>query len=82
MKTQQSLKMLIIFSIALSISISGCSRKLIMVPTACEIPNVSEPMIDTSDKNTTLGEAKKCAMNYFQVKQAYESLKKAVGVCR
>lgn len=77
---RQRLKILMIFSAVLITS--GCSSKLIIVPTACEIPNVEEPIIDTSDKNTTLGEAKKCAMNYFQMKEAYERLKKSVEVCR
>jgi len=53
-----------------------------IVPVACEIPKVDEPILDTSDKNTTLGEAKKCASNYFRMKEAYESLKKSVEVCR
>jgi hypothetical protein len=53
-----------------------------MVPTACEIPKVDEPMIDMVDKDTTLGEAKRCAKNYFQMKEAYQKLKKVVEVCQ
>ncbi len=53
-----------------------------MVPTACEIPKVDEPMIDTVSKNTTLGEAKRCVKNYFQMKEAYQKLKKVVEVCQ
>lgn len=64
------------------LTISGCSHKLIMVPTACEIPKVDEPMIDTIGKDTTLGEAKRCAKNYFQMKESYDKLKKVIEVCQ
>jgi hypothetical protein len=76
----QSLRMLTLFCAVLIIS--GCSSKLMLVPVACEIPNVNEPIIDTFDKNTTLEEAKRCAHNYFQMKEAYEVLKKSVEVCK
>jgi len=71
-----------LFFVVLTISFTACSSKLIMVPTACEIPKVDEPMIDTVDKNTTLGEAKRCAKNYFQIKESYEKLKKVIEVCQ
>jgi len=64
------------------LAINGCSSKLIVVPMACEIPKVDEPIIDMVDKNTTLGEAKRCAKNYFQMKESYEKLKKVVEVCQ
>jgi hypothetical protein len=39
-------------------------------------------MIDTVSKETTLGESKRCAKNYFQMKEAYQKLKKVVEVCQ
>ena len=80
MIVQQIVKMLIAFFVVLITS--GCSSKLIMVPTACDIPKVDEPMIDTVDKDTTLGEAKRCARNYFIMRESYEKLKKVVEVCQ
>ena len=77
---QLIVKMLIAFFVV-SIT-SGCSSKLIMVPIACEIPKVEEPMIDTVDKDTTLGESKRCARNYFIMRESYEKLKKVVEVCQ
>jgi hypothetical protein len=53
-----------------------------MVPIACDIPKVDEPMIDTVDKETTLGESKRCARNYFIMRESYEKLKKVVEVCQ
>jgi hypothetical protein len=77
---QLIVKMLIAFFVVLTIS--GCSSKLIMVPIACEIPKVDEPMIDTVSKESALGESKRCARNYFIMRESYEKLKKVVEVCQ
>jgi hypothetical protein len=81
MPMQAIVPMLIAFYTALIIS--GCATKSVVVaPTKCIIPYVDEPQLDLVDKNTTLGEAKRCAYNYTQVKEKYEMLKRAVEVCR
>jgi len=67
---------------SLGLIISGCSHKVMWVPTQCTIPSVDEPLLDTADRNTPLGEAKRCAMNYTRVKESYEKLKKSAEVCR
>lgn len=77
---QAIVKMLIAFCVVLTIS--GCSQKLIMVPKECVIPTTDEPILNLQDQNTTLGEAKRCAYNYTQLKEKHEMLKKAVEVCR
>ena len=77
---QLIVKMLIASFVVLTIS--GCSQKLIMVPTACEMPKVDEPIIDTVERNTTLGESKRCVKNYFIMRESYEKLKKVVEVCQ
>ncbi len=63
------------------LSISGCTGKFIYVPTKCVIPAVPYMVVDNSDKNTTLGEAKQCVSNYFKVREAYDILVETVKVC-
>jgi hypothetical protein len=69
-----------IFSLALTID--GCSSKLIFVPSGCNISNVNYPILDLVDRNTTLGEAKRCATNYTLYKEAFEKQRKIIEVCR
>jgi len=61
MKMQQIVKMLAITFAVLTIS--GCSQKLIMVPTECKIPDYSTISPDLVDRNTTLGDSKWCSIN-------------------
>lgn len=77
---KQIAKVLIAFFALLIIS--GCSHKIMVVPTQCVIPQTDEPSLDLVDKNTTLGEAKRCAYNYTQMKEKYEMIKKASELCR
>lgn len=77
---QATVKTLVIFSTALTIS--GCSGKVIYVPKQCEIPKVDKIVIDYKDRNTTLGEAKRCASNYTKYKEAYEKLEASIKVCQ
>jgi len=69
-----------IFSLVLIIS--GCSHKVMWVPTQCVIPDYSEVSLDTNDRNTTLGEAKRCTINYSRVKEANEKMAKAIKLCQ
>lgn len=71
---------LVLFSTALIIS--SCSGKVIYVPKQCEIPKVDEIVIDYKDRNTTLGEAKRCVSNYTKYKEAYEKLEASIKVCQ
>ena len=80
MRMQLIVKMLTAFFVVLTIS--GCSQKLIMVPTECVVPDYSEVVLDVGDKNTTLGEAKKCFSNYLRVKEANEKMVKAIKLCK
>jgi hypothetical protein len=77
---QATVKTLIV--ICVSLIISGCSHKLIYVPTECVIPDYSEVSLDTADRNTTLGEAKRCTINYSRVKEANEKMAKAIKLCQ
>jgi hypothetical protein len=61
---------------------SGCAQKLILVPTACEIPRLEENVIDNSKKTTGLDMAKQCTTNYFKTKEDLDKLKKAIEVCQ
>jgi len=72
----------ILISFFVVLSISGCAGKFIYVPTKCVIPTVPYMAVDNSDKNTTLGEAKQCASNYFRVRQNYDTLSEAIKVCQ
>lgn len=66
----------------LALTTNGCSRKIIMVPSGCNINQVDDPVLDLSDRNTTLGEAKRCTKNYTLYKEAFEKQKKIIEVCR
>ena len=77
---QLTAKMLVIFSLALIIN--GCSSKLIVVPSGCNIISVDYPILDLVDRNTTLGEAKRCVTNYTLYKEAFEKQRKVIEVCR
>lgn len=80
MKMQQIAKTLVIFLLA--ITINACSSKLIIVPSGCNISNIDYPVLDLVDRNSTLGEAKRCAVNYTRYKEAFEKQRKIIDVCR
>jgi hypothetical protein len=77
---QLIVKMLLLTYTALTIS--GCSHKLLYVPSECHIPDYSEVTIDIVDRNTTLGEAKRCTINYTKQKEANEKMVKAIKLCQ
>lgn len=52
------------------------------VPSGCNINSVDDPVIDTNDRNTTLGESKRCFKNYLFYKEAFEKQKKVIEVCQ
>lgn len=77
---QLIVKMLVSFFIVLTIS--GCSHKLIYVPTKCNITTVEYPMVDLVNSNTMLGESKRCFKNYIMYKEAFEKQNKMIEVCK
>lgn len=77
---QQIVKMLIATFVVLTIS--GCSHKIIVVPTECNIPDYSDIVLDIVDRNTTLGEAKRCTINYIKQKEVNERMIKAIKLCQ
>lgn len=62
--------------------ISGCSTKVIFVPTSCNIGEVDHASVDYKAKPTLLEEAKRCARNYTAVKEENEILRKTIDACR
>lgn len=80
MRMQLIVRMLIVTFVVLTTS--GCSHKIIIVPTKCIIPDYSEVVLDTTDRNTTLGEAKRCTINYMKQKEANEKMIKAIKLCQ
>lgn len=62
--------------------ISGCSGKIIYVPTSCNIGEVDRAVVDYKVKPTMLEEAKRCAKNYTAIKEENEILRKTIDACR
>jgi hypothetical protein len=77
---QLIVKMLITTFVVLTIS--GCSHKILYVPSECNIPDYSEVVLDLTDRNTTLGESKRCTINYTKQKEANEKMVKAIKLCQ
>lgn len=77
---QVTVKTLVLICTALIIN--GCSSKIIMVPTGCNIQEVDKAVIDYKDKSTLLDEAKRCTRNYTAVKEENEILRKTIDACR
>lgn len=72
--------MLLFFSMALNIS--GCSQKVVFVPTACDIKSVDRSVIDTKHNLDILSASKQCAHNYTAVKEENELLRAVIDACR
>lgn len=72
--------MLLLFS-TVSI-ISGCSGKVIYVPTPCAIKSVDKAVIDTKHNNDILSASKQCARNYTAVKEENDLLRAVIDACR
>jgi hypothetical protein len=64
------------------LTISGCAEKTVYVPQKCVVPTVEQPMIDYNQSNSLLEEAKRCAYNYFQMKEYADRLNKASETCK
>lgn len=77
---RQSALMLLTFSMILIIS--GCSSKVIFVPSGCNIQSVDKAIIDTKQNSDILEASKQCAKNYTKVKEENEILRTTIDACR
>ena len=73
-------QMLLLFSTALIIS--GCSGKVIYVPTPCNIKSVDRAVIDTKHNADILSASKQCARNYTSAKEENDLLRAVIDACR
>lgn len=71
-----------LISISAVLITSGCSGKIVYLPSGCNIQSVDDPILDLVDRNTTLGEAKRCSKNYTLYKEAFEKQRKTIEACR
>lgn len=76
----QIAKMLIVTFVVFLIN--GCGYKLVVVPQKCVIPKTQSPNPRLAETNSTLGESKRCAFNYFQIKEAFEIQTSALELCQ
>jgi hypothetical protein len=74
--------MMLLIGCCLLLTISGCSTKLVFVPSGCNIKEVDHAVIDYSRKDTLVGESKQCVKNYTAVKEENEILRKVINACR
>ncbi len=62
--------------------ISGCSSKVIVVPSGCNINSVDDPAIDLVARGSLTEEVRRSLTNYTLYKEAFEKQKLIIDVCR
>lgn len=82
MKMRQSVLMLLTFSMILITSTGCAGKKVIFVPSGCNIQSVDKAIIDTKQNTDILEASKQCAKNYTKVKEENELLRAVIETCR
>lgn len=78
MRMRQSVKMLFVFLILLSIS--GCTQKIV-IPQECDVPIPDEPIPVQLISQDPLSHAKNIGRNYMKMKIYAKKLRDALQVC-